>query len=94
MQCESSDPTAARGRTDDPAHGAVAGRVDLAEGVGQQVAVALAESCFVDLGRVPEIMARAMTPAQHDQEKIAVLTPEQRGGDVADLIRALDDLRA
>ncbi len=72
-----------------PAHGPVAGRVDLAERVGQQVAVALAESCLVDLGRVPEIVPRAMARAQHDQGKIAALTSEQPGGDVPDLIGAL-----
>ena len=35
-----------------------------------------------------------MTRAQHDQEKIVALTSEQPGGDLADLIGALDDLRA
>ena len=66
MQCENSDPTATRRRLDNPAHGPVASRIDLVEGVAEEVAVALAESCLVDLGRVPEIVPRAMTRAQHD----------------------------
>ena len=94
MQREDRDAAPARRRTDNPADGPITGRVDLAERVGQQVAVALAESRLVDLGRVPEIVPRAMARAQHDQEEIAALTFEQPGGDFADLIGALDDLRA
>ena len=94
MQREDRDAAPPRRRTGNPADGPITGRVDLAERVGQQVAVALVENRVVDLGPVPEVVPRAMTRAQHDQEKIVALTSEQPGGDLADLIGALDDLLA